>query len=248
MPLLNSPIKAGRPLYPLGRGFTLIELLVTLAIVAVLASILLPVLSAGRERANEAKCVSNLRQSAAAMLALAVDNRGVLQFKIGGSGGAKNLWSAQAAAYIAPEGNNAYRKPALDVLYCPGHAPNRHAPETSTWSWNCYGGYFVTTPSVKKTSIIENGQTWSGLEIRLVNLDASAYPMLMDSLHPAQKTQWMGILSWTAATDNGAVHLRHKGRANVAFYDGHVAALDRAALKELGFNSAYNEERLRIGL
>jgi prepilin-type N-terminal cleavage/methylation domain-containing protein/prepilin-type processing-associated H-X9-DG protein len=52
----NPPRAAAKP------AFTLVELLVVIAIIAVLAALLLPVLSKSKNQAYEAQCINNLKQ------------------------------------------------------------------------------------------------------------------------------------------------------------------------------------------
>jgi len=85
------------------KAFTLIELLVGIAIIAILASLLLPALARSKEEAQGSQCISNLKQ-------LTV--------------GAIGMYTSDNRNYMVPNGDEAYQ-PSLanltvDPQWCPG--------------------------------------------------------------------------------------------------------------------------------
>ncbi|MDB6029187.1 MAG: prepilin-type N-terminal cleavage/methylation domain, partial [Verrucomicrobiales bacterium] len=73
----GPPPKRGNIFFK-ARGFTLIELLVVIAIIAILAALLLPVISKAKIRARQIQCLSNLRQLSLGGKMYADDNNGFL--------------------------------------------------------------------------------------------------------------------------------------------------------------------------
>src|SRR5438105_9598803 len=59
-------------------AFTLVELLVVIAIIAILAALLLPVLSAAKNKGKRAQCLNDLKQLGLAWQMYAADNDGKL--------------------------------------------------------------------------------------------------------------------------------------------------------------------------
>jgi prepilin-type N-terminal cleavage/methylation domain-containing protein/prepilin-type processing-associated H-X9-DG protein len=75
-------MKKPKHIFPLqnsiSRAFTLIELLVVIAIIAILAALLLPVLSASKQKAGDVDCLNDMRQIMLAAKSYLDDNHGVM--------------------------------------------------------------------------------------------------------------------------------------------------------------------------
>jgi len=119
--------------------FTLIELLVVVAIIAVLAAILLPALSAAREAAQVAGCLSNQRQIGFAVVRYVSDNSGwMVPYGAGPHADAGELANAGPLWYqlLKSDGHLGYEPGRAHVLYCP--AEKNMGLDHCTYSINRY--------------------------------------------------------------------------------------------------------------
>jgi prepilin-type N-terminal cleavage/methylation domain-containing protein/prepilin-type processing-associated H-X9-DG protein len=119
-------------------AFTLLELLVTVAIIAILAALLMGVLSRGGETSRRAACISNLRALHTSLSRYATDHDGMLpvgyrlakkQFNTTLYSGSSNKWVllgllVEAGLVDEPR-----------ILFCPSETDSTQAFDTSANPW-----------------------------------------------------------------------------------------------------------------
>ena len=191
------------------RGFTLIELLLVIAIIAMLASMLLPALHRAKQSAQSAFCLNNLKQWGLATQLFAGENSDFLP-----KDGAPNGISVDEGWYIdlphvlgipvyrdMPWRTNANIEPGRSLWICPSNVRRSNGNNLFHYCLNEHVNGIGAGNQVKITSI----------------------------LHPA-RTIWLfdnGKLAAVAQQNNVHTNLHSVG-AQFTFLDGHSARFKKS--------------------
>ena len=219
------------------RGaFTLIELLVVIAIIAILASLLLPVLSRAKDKGKTAKCQSNLRQLGMAAIMFEDDNQA---YPIGWPtadlmvGGIYTIWYRQLQPYLGRKTNTA----GMGVFICPSSVQKAQPGEGSGMREGGFWGYLAYAQNhyinagrrdIGSRHVMDAAGTI--LYADTDGWDACLYPDGDPTANVCYRHS--GGNEKSSATDHGiAGKSGKKGRADAVFTDNHVELRRNAPMR-----------------
>lgn len=224
------------------KSFTLIELLVVVAIIAILASLLLPALSKARSSARAVTCVNNMKQAGTGLYLFAEDNDDALATffftntiankvywpNYGSNSGTKKFHSDDAG-YIEPylgDNDSSYICPASELPDTFGFNAT-YSSRRGTYQGFTFAAYSMRKFSDNWVYHRNNDKQygWEGI---------TRLPILIDSLSSTSKAYSGGATAWDTA--DVKVHPKQNYKVPVLMSDSSVSLHSRAMWPENNIN------------
>ena len=209
------------------RGFTLLELLVVIAMVAVLAGLILPTLSAVRESSRIVQCAGNLRQIFSGLSLYAQDHTNHLpqRYSYLDATGQKIGYCELILPYLDPGRTPANSDTAKKLFMCPSQKTKNYPVDPGYGMNHFYDNASFTAASpAAQTILLAESAGLTGFGNR--NADRSNTPGTTGKLDDT----------------------RHRGRANYAFFDGHVELLEYRQTRQTPSGSTTDQWGTDAGL
>ncbi|MBE6381090.1 MAG: DUF1559 domain-containing protein [Lentisphaerae bacterium] len=218
---------------------------VVIAIIAILAAMLLPALSAARERARSASCISNLKNIGLAVRMYADSNKDYTPHVYDGDatkGCGNTGWNWKRflveGGYLPAPGAG-----KLGIMVCPSETVPAFTTDGDKNNWG-YGMWRIGswTSSWTMTNTPKAWANGTGYPVTRDNtntgekLSPGDITLYMDSYHPDQKVAWYYV-NRSASGVNGSekVHLVHGKNANASMGDGSAKAMSENEWEDLGW-------------
>jgi prepilin-type N-terminal cleavage/methylation domain-containing protein/prepilin-type processing-associated H-X9-DG protein len=228
-------------------GFTLIELLVVISIIAILASMLLPAIGMIRESARSQQCSGLLRQFQLANLAYTNENEGlVVPFSNSANSPVWNF-NRSFKEFVEAQNPAAGRNDDWGPRYfCPNAPRTNYKSDPlgqvyfndGPWFYNLRGAKKIVDPTSAKTPADKylyslplgkikqssnkvafgEGQGWNTGNTGNANIAVNGFTSYTAFVYTQDQID-------PSANYNDSWVVRHRGRTNVVFFDGHAGSL-----------------------